>query len=333
MTEPAPAVPAAAPAAAAAATAPTHVSQPQSNGYQSQTPPAQPAGGDPATADPKNPAIQQPGGEKQPEADPAKAADPAKPADPDFKLPEEYKDKSWAAKVKSLDDVYKQIDTLDQLKGKKTVIPDLKNSTPEEREAFYAQMRGKDAAEYAIPDSKEFQATDLMKDSVPKLFMDNGVSPVQAEAIMKGYQELGLKALAAERDPEVFKGSMVKEFGEKWEPAVAKARNSIAAMLGDGAQAELDTLPNSALTIMYRNQNKLVDAVDATLKKYGATETFAHLSAPTGQAQGGDLGSQRQAWRTELAALSMRPHEAAEKDAIIAKIANSYQNDPRLNQS
>ena len=330
MTEPsaAPAAPAADPAAAApAAGAPTHVSQAPPTGYQPQTPTQQPTGvADPAK-EPQTPANPQPAVEKA--ADPANPT-PADPAAPEFKLPEEYKDKAWASKVKSLEDVYKQIDTLDSLKGKKMVVPNLKDASPEDREAFYAQMRGKDATEYTIPDNDQFKATDLMKEGVPKLFMDNGISPVQAEAVIKGYQELGLKALAAERDPEVFKGTMKQEFGEQWEPAVAKARNAITTMLGDAAQAELDTLPNSALAIMYRNQNKLVDAVNATLKKYGATESFAHLGAPAGAVQPNDMGAQRQAWRTELAALSMRPHEAAEKDAIIQKIADSYKNDPRL---
>lgn len=258
-----------------------------------------------------------------------KAKEPA-PAAEAFKLPDEYKDKSWAAKVKSQDDLYKQLDNLTTLVGKKTVIPNLKDATQDEREAFYSQLRGKDAAEYVIPPHDSFPTPPETQPVVAKLFMDNGVSPTQADAIIKGYQELGAKQLAEQFDPEGMKKSLNTAFGDKWEQTTAGIRNTITTMMSPDDAKALDNIPNNILGVVYRTLGNTINATNEVLKKYGAKESFAHLQAPNGQVAQADIGGQRQTWRNELAALSMRPHEAAEKDAIIKKIADSYQNDPRL---
>lgn len=257
----------------------------------------------------------------------------AKPADAEFKLPDEYKDKPWAAKIKSQDDLYKQIDTLDALKGKKSIVPNLKDATPEEREAFYAQLRGKDAAEYPIPDNKAFPTPEGYQPVISKLFMDNGVSPIQAEAIIKGYQELGAKEIGKQFDPEGFKSSMLTAFGSDWEKTTGAVRNTIKSMMSPADQKTLDAIPNNLLGVVYRTLGNTIKAADETLKKYGATESFAHLQAPNGRVASTDLTSVRQGLRDQLAALSMRPHTAAEQSAIIDQLNKTYENDPRIQQS
>lgn len=332
-------------AAAAAASAPTHASQQEPIGYKAPS-------GDPAAAaapngDPAAPAA--PDGaamrayladkakdvslEGKSEEDVAKLYTETKakePAPAEFKLPDEYKDKPWAAKVKSIDDVYKQIDTLDTLKGKKSIIPNLKDASAEEREAFYAQLRGKDAAEYVIPVNEAFPTPAETQPVVAKLFMDNGVSPTQAEAIIKGYQELGAKQLNEQFNPDGFKKSMETAFGADWEKTTGAVRNTISSMMSPEDAKALDNIPNHMLGTIYRTLGNTIKAVDETLKKYGAKETFAHLSAPNGSAKGGDLVAERQAIRTEMTALSMRPHEAAEHEALSQRLADTYTNDPRL---
>lgn len=260
------------------------------------------------------------------------AAKAKEPAPSEFKLPDEYKDKPWAAKVKSLEDVYKQIDTLDTLKGKKSVVPNLKDATAEEREAFYSQLRGKDATEYVIPENPAFPTPPETQAVVAKLFMDNGVSPTQAEAIIKGYQELGATQLAQQFDPEGMKKSMETAFGPEWEKTTGAVRNTIKSMMNEDDQKALDHIPNNILGLVYRTMGNTIKAVNETLAKYGAKETFAHLNAPNGGVGPTDMNSQREGWRNELAALSSRPHTYDEQQVIIAKIAKSYENDPRLQQ-
>ena len=329
MTDAQPAAPAAPATPEAPAAAPTHVSMTQATDYQTQTPAAQPAGADGKPAEPQKPAIQQPTGDKPTEPAAAKPDEPAKPADPaapEFKLPDEYKDKPWAAKVKSLDDVYKQIDTLDALKGKKTVVPNLKDATPEEREAFYSQLRGKDAAEYVIPDNKSYPTPADTQPVVEKLFMDNGVSQTQDDAIINGYQELGAKQLAAQFDPEGFKKSMETAFGAEWEKTTGQVRNTIKGMMNADDQKALDSIPNHLLGTVYRTLGNVI-------KSYGIKETDTAHFATSGKAAPTDLASHRQGLRDQLTALSMRPHTSVEQQGIIDQLNKTYENDPRINQA
>lgn len=255
------------------------------------------------------------------------------PADK-FAVPDKYKDKGWASKVKSIDDVYQQLDTLDALKGKKSVVPNLSdpNLSKDDKEAFFSQLRGKNATEYPIPDNPAFPTPPETQPAVAKLFMENGVHPSQAEAIIKGYQELGAKQVAQQFDPEGFKESMKTAFGDDWEKTTGAVRNTVKTMMNAEDQKQLDHIPNNMLGVVYRTLGNTVKAVNETLKKYGATETFAHLQAPGGQVAATDVASQRQGWRNELAAMSMRPHTEAERKVIIDKISGSYSNDPRLSQ-
>lgn len=334
MTETATAAPAAA-APAAAAGSPTHVSTAQSTGYQPTTPAAQPASAEAKPADAPNPAIAQPAGEKPADAAAAKpaeaaapAAEPAKAADAaaaELKLPDEHKEKPWASKIKTQDDLYKQIDNLTALVGKKAVVPNLKEATPEEREAFYSQLRGKDAAEYVIPVNPAFPTPADTQPVVAKLFMDNGVSPTQADAIIKGYQELGAKQLAAQYDPEGFKTSMTTAFGADWEKTTGQVRNTIKGMMNADDAKALDTIPNNLLGVVYRTLGNVV-------KAYGIKETDSAHFASTGKAAPTDMNSVRQGLRDKLNSLSMRPHTSAEQQSIIDELNATYTHDPRLQQ-
>ena len=257
-------------------------------------------------------------------ADPA-AAKPADPASPEFKLPDAYKDKPWASKVKSLDDLYKQIDTLDALKGKKTIVPNLKDATPEEREAFYAQLRGKDASEYVIPTTTSVPIPDDTQPAVAKMFMDNGISPVQAEGFIKEYLGLREKQIASYYEPEGFKKSMETAFGPEWEKLTGQVRNTIKGMMNADDQKALDSIPNHLLGVVYRTLGN-------TIKAYGVKETdTAHFGAG-GKAAPTDLASQRQSIRDQMTALSSRPHTAQEQQALSEALAKTYENDPRLQQ-
>lgn len=349
MADSAPAAPAAPAAAAPAAGQPTHVSQSHVTDHQALTPPAPAApakAGDPPAAPPAAP---DPAAKPDAAAMKAYLTEKAKdvslegksdadiaqlyadtkakePATTEFKLPDEYKDKPWAAKVKSLDDLYKQIDTLDALKGKKMIVPNLKDATPEEREAFYSQLRGKDASEYPIPDNKAFPTLPETQGVVAKLFMDNGVAPVQAENIIKGYQELGAKQLAEQFNPDGFKKSMETAFGPEWEKTTGQVRNTIKGMMNADDQLALERLPNHILGTVYRTLGN-------TIKAFGVKETDTAHFGPGGKVAPSDVVSVRQGLRDQLAALSMRPHTSVEQQGIIDQLNKTYENDPRLQQA
>ena len=335
MTDTATAAPAAA-APAAAAGSPTHVTPAQSTGYQPATPAVQPAVAEPAAKVTENAGNAQPAVETKaaepaakpadaPAADPAKAADPAAAPATDLVLPDEYKDKPWAAKIKTQDDLYKQIENLTTLVGKKAVVPNLKEATPEEREAFYSQLRGKDAAEYPMPTGTSVPIPDDTQPAVAKMFMDNGISPVQAEGFLKEYLGLREKQIAEFYNPEGFKKSMETAFGADWEKTTGQVRNTIKGMMSPEDAKALDTIPNNLLGVVYRTLGNVV-------KAYGIKETDSAHFASTGKAAPTDMNSVRQGLRDQLNSLSMRPHTSAEQQSIIDQLNATYTNDPRLTQ-
>lgn len=300
---PAPAASPEAPAAPAAVSAPS--------GDQATTKaPAAPTDGQPAPkpADPAAPVDGQP-----------------KPADaPDaFKVPDEYKDKPWAGKVKTQDDLWKQLANAQELIGKKSVVPDLAKATPEEREAYYAQLRPKDASEYKFVET--IPVEDSVKGTVTEMFMKNGISATQGNEIIKGYQELGEKMMAAQFDADGFKSSMETAFGKDWEKVTGHTRNTIKGMMSAEDQTILDHLPNSYLGVIYRTLGNVV-------KAYGVKETDqAHLQGGGGHAPT-DIASVRQSLRDQMASMSGRPHTAQEMMELRTKLADTYKNDPRLAQ-
>lgn len=242
----------------------------------------------------------------------------------DFQLPEEYKDKPWAAKVKSLDDLYKQIDTLDALKGKKSIPPDLAKATPEEREAFYAQLRPASPDEYVFPETP-LPMPDGMKSAVTDMFMKNGISAVQANEIIKSYNELGRQQTEAMFDPKGFESELEKAFGPDWKGITGNVRNSLKGIMSPEDNTMLDNLPNAYLAVMYRTLGNVV-------QKYGVKETDqAHFNAP-GTAAPTDVNAQRAELRTQMQAMSGRPHTETELNALRQKLADTYKNDPRLQQ-
>jgi hypothetical protein len=162
--------------------------------------------------------------------------------------------------------------------------------------------------------------------------MDNGVSPVQAENIIKGYQELGAKQLAEQYDGAKFVDSMKTAFGDNWEQTVGSVKNTITAMMSPEDAKQLDSIPNHLLGTVYRTLGNTINAVNETLKKYGATETFAHIKAPNGKVATTDLVSQRAGLREKMTALSMRPHTSDEMQALIKSLDETYTRDPRLTQ-
>lgn len=295
--------------------------------------PALPAGGQqppagatpPATGEQQPPANgQQPPAGQTPPADGAKPPEGQQPPATDFKIPDAYKDKPWASKVKSMDDVFKQLDNLDSLAGKKTIIPDLKTATPEQREAFYAQLRGKDASEYVIPDNPAFPTDPSTKTAVTEMFMKNGISPVQANEIVKSYQELGARQLAHQFDPDGMKTALTQAFGNDWEQVTRQTRNTIKGMMTADDQAILDKMPNNYLAPVYRTLGNII-------KKFGVKETDSAHFAGTGNAGGGgDIVAQRAQIRTELNSLAGQPHTIDQANTLRQKLADTYKNDPRI---
>lgn len=110
-----------------------------------------------------------------------------------FSVPEQYAEKSWAANVKSLDDVYSQFDGMQGLIGKKSIPgPD---ATDEETQEFYNQLRPETADKYELmlPEGVEAEINQDEQNLYKQLFHNLGLTPKQANALFQGHVKLEME--------------------------------------------------------------------------------------------------------------------------------------------
>lgn len=269
-----------------------------------------------------------------PAATPAPAPSPAAPPAPSpepapYKIPDAYKDKPWAAKIKSEDDLYKQVDNLTALVGKKTIVPDLTKATEAEREEYYAQTRPKDAAEYVFGETTD----PIISKGMGESLMKNGVSAVQANAIIADYQAAEKAFLAVQYDPAGVQAAMEPSFGKDWQAVTGQTKLMLDKIMTPEDTALIDNLPNSYISLIYRTLGNTIKAVDKVAKEYGMKETAAHiLAGGSASAAPVDMTVKREAIRGEIAKMIHRPHTEAEVAAKRKELADTYINDPRLQQ-
>lgn len=107
-------------------------------------------------------------------------------------LPEEYREASWATKYESPDELFKGIDNMAKLVGKKSegvTIPG-EDATVEEWESFYKGIGRPDSPnEYKITlpqeNAKYFQEGDI--ESITEMFHKSGLNSKQAQALTEQY--------------------------------------------------------------------------------------------------------------------------------------------------
>lgn len=301
--------------AAAPAAATTQPAAP-AGAHGGQTPPA-------ATTPPttNTPPVDAPKGDAAPVIDPPKDGTPP-PANQEFKIPEEFKDKSWASKVKSQEDLWKQLANTQELIGKKSIVPDLTKATPEEKEAYYAQTRPKSAEEYQF--TADVLVDPEMKTAIGEMLLKNGISATQGSEIIKTYQAAEAKLLEAQYNPDTFKQTMEKAFGTNWEKITGHTRNSLKSLVSSEDNKMLDSLPNSYVALIYRTLGNVV-------KAYGVRETDAAHLQSGGSPATTDVEGVRQTLRNEMAVLRTKPgHTFEQLQTISNKLADTYKNDPRL---
>lgn len=322
----APETPAAAPAAPAAGN-PTHAAP--APGSAAPNAPAAPAA---APEAPKTPGT----GTPSPETSTTNSDGSAKPTAPDgqpplpssFKIPDEYKDKPWAAKVTSEAELWKQLANTQELIGKKSIVPDLKTATPEQKEEFYKQMRPADPSAYKFTGD---MASPDTKAAVGKMFMDNGISEVQGNAIIEQYTAMGEAAQAQMYDPEQFKETMKAQFGDDWEKVTGTSYNNLKAMMSDQDQKLMEHMPNAYAGLIYRTLGNTDKAVQTMMQRYGVKETsLAHFAGSPASAGGGDINAARADLRGQMGRLAAGPHTADQMQDLRTKLAKTYENDPRI---
>lgn len=228
-----------------------------------------------------------------------------------FKLPDEYKDKPWASKIKSESDLWKQVENLQALAGKKTIIPDLSKATPEEREAYYAALRPKSVDEYGLAQLTDDFMLPGVKAALADGMLKEGISPVQAKPILEKLAAASQEAQLAAFDPKNFaaEAEKVEGLGKGYEPKVVQ--NALKSVLSPDAYAGImENIPNANLVQIHRAMKEIIDA-------YGIKESGSHVEAPLGTQKTVDPEARSKELFNEIVALSKRPHTQEEKQKLI----------------
>jgi len=206
------------------------------------------------------PATPAPTEQRQAIIEPAPSTEVTEPKQ--FNIPEAYKDKPWASKVKSEDDLWKQLENTQALIGKKTVLPDFEKATPAEIEEYYKQLRPQDKSAYAFDDETPAE----LKEAYSDMLYKNGISAHQGNEIIKQFREMEKAKLNEMFSPDGFTGELEKSFGKNYKEQAGQAANLMKQHLNKDDVAMLDKLPNQFLAMLYRY-------TDNVRKAYGVSET------------------------------------------------------------
>jgi hypothetical protein len=211
--------------------------------------------------------------------------------DMDFKVPEEFKDEKWAQKIKSKDDVWRELSHAQKLIGRKGVIRPSDDAPKEEWDEFYnAQGRPENPEGYEfkthIEELKDVERNAEIDNFTKNLFHRHGIPKQKAEQIVKEYEE----GIYKFQKPVIEKIAKVEtEFqklsrqvlGENKAETMDKFKDIMREPLGDSAflAQKLETMDNDALmtTIVfaknlhdkYVGENKITNSPDGSSNMTG----------------------------------------------------------------
>ncbi len=241
---------------------------------------------------------------------------------PAWKVPDAYKEKPWAAKLKSEDDLYKQLDALDTAVGKKHRTPDFKTATPQELDEYFNTLRPTDKAAYKFGEENTFDPE--FTGSVADMLYNAGVSEHQAAKLIPAYQAVERQRLEQATSADGFKSVMAKSFGDKYDGVVAGVVAEHKQHLSVDDQKLLDTIPNEYLGVVYRLTEKMRADKANIVKQYGAHENGDAHAQNNVQVQAVDMDAKRADLRKKISDIGQRNHTAEEKQKLIDELQATY---------
>lgn len=236
----------------------------------------------------------------------------------DFKVPDAYKDKKWIGKIKSEDDLYKQIDELDTAVGKKAVMPDLEKATPKEREEYFKSVRPKDQKEYKFEEMESL--TPELKAGFSSLLFESGIPAYQANQLIQGYNTMLSKEKAEMLSEDGFAKVMEDSFGKDYKPVSQEADKILKANLSDADYTELDTnIPNKYVGIMYRFADKIK-------KQYGINDAGKGGEDDPSGSQSGNIVEVRKDLRKKISELTGagKQYKQEDLDVLQRQLEDTY---------
>ena len=180
---------------------------------------------------------------------------------PEFSIPDEYSQKSYASKIKSQDDVWKQLDNMSSLIGKKAVVPNAESSD-EEWSTLNSElgdnldklnaMRVPESYEYSEVELPEGIDTELFQASTDKfseIAKGAGASNKVADAIRSEWvkHELQVQQDATAKGDAEFEALGKETWGGEYEAKVAELTPIFQKFMPENVRANMQNVPANQL--------------------------------------------------------------------------------------
>lgn len=258
-----------------------------------------------------------------------------------FAIPDEYKEKGWAKffdgktgdELKT--ELFKSYDNSQSMIGKK--VEEYLSTTDLKQLSNYDEIKKNLSSqltpEYNVPqDSKDYDLSSILKDengnqifSAPEeslnLFQDKfkefGISKEQGQNLMKSYLEYEVSEFQKYTDAdeleshinEMFKGNMQQR---------TQCETLIKEFLPEQDQQFIQaTMPNAVVEMFYKVAKGLVDKYDYKEGNAGRGQSNLTMTQE-------EKDSEYSRITSELEALSRRPHNAQEKQALLNQLMGIY---------
>lgn len=231
----------------------------------------------------------------------------------DFAIPDAYKEKPWASKIKSSDDLWSQLDNTQSLIGKKIVVPDWEKADQKEIDEYVGQLRPKDTSAYKFAeDTPEAERT-----AYGAMLHEVGIPAPLANKLIEKYDAMQKAEIAKAFSEDGLIAEKKASFGDNYEAMGAKVAKTISSNLSKEDLAIVDTkLPNNVVGIIYRLAANME-------KKYGASESGA-AAGNASVVSPVNISEQANKIRSDIDALSRRQHTAEEKQTLVDQLNALY---------
>jgi len=176
-----------------------------------------------------------------------------------LKAPESLADKGYMKNIvdengeTTADKLFKEIDELQGLKGKKSIAFDYTTATEEQIQEHIASSRPENAEVYKVEGVAEALTPDIKN-----LFYENGVNPHEADRLVKGYLAIEQAQMAKLNSKEGFQEEMKNSFKENTDVVASATAKAMKASQDENDQKITGTLLNSQLGMVYRLVNTLI---------------------------------------------------------------------------
>ena len=238
----------------------------------------------------------------------------------DFQLPDEYKEKGWAKNLKSMDDVYKALDNAQTLVGKKSAVPDFENSTEEQIQAYYQEVRPESPEDYNFGEG----TPDASKEMFGQMLHEEGIPKYQGDKLIEKYQKAEAAKKAEMYSQDGFDEIMKNDFGDNEKQKRAEIKNIISENTNEADRKALnESFTNEQLGLVYR-------MMDNIIQEYGVNESGTPGENGAGSVGKADMEGRRKELRKQIKEISSKPHSSKDLADLKRQLADSYKNDQRL---